>query len=376
MTSEIELDPASVVEALAAAGMRESLRRSIFEALRLAEVTAPDATHFRETVRWPVLCSMLRDVDVHRVELADGLVFEFRADSRIEKALLLSREERPDHVWEPQTTKLLVELARGADHVIVGGAYIGDHVLPIAKALGGAGVVHAFEPMKHTFALLQRNVANNKLANVIAHRRALWDSTGEHLTLDGALALGSSVPVDDRPLTNGSKPDEPVEVVMSLAIGDYVQKQGLVGVDLIMLDIEGGEERALTGAAALLDLPPPHAPDVVFEVHRTFVDWSDGLENTALVQLMTTRGYTVYAVRDFHDNWSMVGEPIEVIPVDRVHLDGPPHGFNLLASKDADLVQRLDLRIVENVSPKLIVDRDPKLHHPVGGLKSSQRRPA
>jgi hypothetical protein len=54
--------------------------------------------------------------------------------------------------------------------------------------------------------------------------------------------------------------------------------------------------------------------------------------------------------------------------VDRVYLEGPPHGFNMLATKDRDLVGRLGLRIVENVSPKLLLDKDPALHHPLGGL--------
>jgi hypothetical protein len=39
-----------------------------------------------------------------------------------------------------------------------------------------------------------------------------------------------------------------------------------------------------------------------------------------------------------------------------------------LATKDPDLLTRLGLRTVTEVSPKLVVDRDPTLHHPVGGF--------
>jgi hypothetical protein len=61
----------------------------------------------------------------------------------------------------------------------------------------------------------------------------------------------------------------------------------------------------------------------------------------------------------------MAGHPIEIIPAHRVYLEGPPHGFNALATPDPSLVKRLGLRIVENVSPKLLLHKDPDLHHPI-----------
>jgi hypothetical protein len=79
-------------------------------------------------------------------------------------------------------------------------------------------------------------------------------------------------------------------------------------------------------------------------------------------------GYRLFAIRDFHDNVRMSARPIEIIPVDSVYLEGPPHGFNLFATKDTTIVEHLDLRIVRGVSPKLLADRDPALHHPLDGL--------
>jgi hypothetical protein len=103
----------------------------------------------------------------------------------------------------------------------------------------------------------------------------------------------------------------------------------------------------------------------VFEIHRHFVDWTDGLEKTSIVEFLRSRGYSVFAIRDFHNNYRMADHPIEIIPVDRVYLEGPPHGFNALATTDPNLVKRLDLRIVENVSPKLLLHKDPALHQPI-----------
>jgi FkbM family methyltransferase len=361
MTSEITIDSSMLARALAAAGKNEQLRSIIFDALREAEAAADDPKVFRDQIRWPLVLSLLSEVRNHRVVLENGLIFEVGPDSRIEQALLLSPVAHPDHVWEPQTSKLLTALATGVSHVIVGGAYIGDQVLLMARAAANCnppGVIHAFEPMDHAFACLQRNLELNDLRNVVAHRLGLWDRSNVSLSVEGHLGLASSIPLEEGRIASG-------EVIESVKIDEYVESRRLSSVGLIMLDTEGGEEKALVGARALLARPWPDAPNVVFEVHRNFVDWTNGLENTSIVKLLTSQGYVVFAIRDFHDNIPMGEEPIEIIPVDCVYLEGPPHGFNLLATKDADLVRRLGLCVVKNVSPKLLLHKDPALHHPL-----------
>lgn len=361
MASEIIVDNNTLAEALAIAGENEALRSRIFDLLREAEAEADNPALFREQVRWPLILSLLSHVKNHHVVLENGLVFEVYPDSRIEQALLLSPVAHPDHVWEPQTTKLLVVLANDAAHVIVGGAYIGDHTLPLALAAAGhrpAGLIHAFEPMEHAFNRLLRNLDLNNITNVVPHRLGLWDQTDTDLSLDGYLALASSVPVEE---VQG----KPGEVVKSVTIDCYVKSRQLASVGLIMLDTEGGEEKALQGARELLSRPSSESPHVVFEIHRSFTDWSNGLENTSIVNLLRSLGYTVFAIRDFHSNYPTAGYPIEIIPVDCVYLEGPPHGFNMLATKEPDLVERVGLRVVRDVSPKLLLDKDPALHHPL-----------
>ena len=336
----------NLVSALAAAGTDDILRYALLDLLRDAQRRAGDPRGFRDKVRAPLIAALLQQVGTHTVELSTGLKFEVSPASRIEMALLLSSEDRPNHVWEPQTTKLLTTLARGCRNVIVGGAYIGDHVIPMAQI---AEQVHAFEPMLQAHERLLRNIQLNTANNVRPHRIGLWDKSGELLKLDGDMALASSE----------TSPNGDVE---SLTIDDYVQRERLASVGLIMLDTEGGEERAIAGAAHVL---ANHSPNVVFEVHRSFVDWSDGLENTRILRLLTGCGYTCYAVRDYHDNVPMHGRPVEIIPAASVYLEGPPHGFNMLATKEASLIERCGIKVVERVSPKLLRDRDPSLYAPL-----------
>ena len=356
MSSEIVADKEILAQALAAAGKDQKLRNAIFEALRQAEVESHDPAYFREQVRWPLILSLLSEAKTHTVVLENGLVFEVSPDSRIEQALLLSIEAHPDHVWEPQTTRLLTAMAAETTNVIVGGAYIGDHVLFLARAVGGGiapGVIHAFEPMQHAFDRLLHNLNVNHIRNVVANRLGLWDRGKVVLTVEGHLGLASSKPVEEN--TSGER-------IESISIDEYVESREVSPVGLIMLDTEGGEEKALAGARETIAI---HGPNIVFEIHRHFVDWSEGLEKTSIVQFLRSHGYTVFAIRDFHNNYPMAGRPIEIIPVDRVYLEGPPHGFNALATTDPDLVKRLGLRIVENVSPKLLLHKDPALHHPI-----------
>jgi FkbM family methyltransferase len=351
-------------EALAHAGRSEQLRYAILDALRQAEVMADDPERFRTEVRWPLIVALLRDIGNHRLTLDNGLIFEITPASRIEQAALLSREAHPNHLWEPQTTKLLLMLAEGASHVIVGGAYIGDHVLPIASSLcrlQKPGIVHAFEPMAQAYGQLLRNLALNRLANVRSHQMGLWDTSDAQLKVEGPAALGSSAPQTETATAGES-------VVQSITIDDYVRTQELPTAELIMLDTEGGEERALHGADLLLSRPGLAAPILVFEIHRQFVDWSDGLDSTSVVRYLHSKGYRLFAIRDIHDNFPMHGRTIEVIPIDRVYLEGPPHGFNVLATKEPGLIDRLSLNVVEDVSPKLLHDKNPLLHHPLDGI--------
>lgn len=355
MSSEIIADINLVTPALSAAGKSERLRNEIFEALREAEKEAANPALFREQVRWPLMLALLKEVGTHRVVLENGLFFDVSPDSRIEKALLLSADAHPDHVWEPQTTRLLTALAADASNVIVGGAYIGDHVAFLARATAETGIVHAFEPSPHSFERLLHHLRINDLGNVMAYRLGLWHRSDVALELQGELALGSSVPVSDSQATSEN-------AFKSISIDDYVRSHIKGPVDLIMLDTEGGEENALLGAQETIDRD---SPNIVFEIHRNFVDWTSGLENTSIVSLCTTRGYEVFAIRDFHNNYPMAHQPIEIIPVDRVYLEGPPHGFNALATRDGNLVNQLGLKIVKDVSPKLLLEKDPALHAPV-----------
>jgi hypothetical protein len=193
----------------------------------------------------------------------------------------------------------------------------------------------------------------NGLNNVRISGLGLWSSSSLKLRLDGFDSFANAV-----------EADEASEGFQTISIDDYCSEQR-IHLALIELDIEGAELAALKGAEKILR---EDHPDIVFEVHRSYVDWSSGLQNTEICRYLTDLGYRIFALRDFNSHREMVDKKIELIPIDKVFLDGPPHGFNMYATTDTQVFNDSDYRIVENVSPKLLVHKDSALHHPLDGL--------
>jgi len=320
---------------------------------------ATPGVDLREDVTGPFVDAVFRESELVRRSLSNGAVFEFLYRSKIARDFVMSEPSVPDHAWEPQTSRIVVELAKRARQVVVGGAYFGDHAILIAREVAGrGGVVHAFEPNSEQRGQLVRNAELNGLANIVPRPEGLWDSSSASLRLVGYDSFASVE----------SAADDAEDSFRTTTIVDYLQSAGVNDLDLIVLDIEGAELAALKGAEAFLSRPAGQAPDIVFEVHRHYVDWTNGLNETEIGSFLRQHGYELFALRDFNSNVDLSGKPIELIPADAVYLDGPPHGFNMVAVKDPAQFQGSAYSIVRDVSPKLLRHKDPALHHPVGGL--------
>lgn len=336
----------------------EDWRRAFIRALIALEhdIHAP-GVDVREALTGPLVDALFDEDQVIRKTLSNGVAFEFLYRSKIARDFVMSEPEAPDHAWEPQTSRILVNLARGAAQVVIGGAYFGDHAVLIAREIAGnGGLVHAFEPNDAQRAMLARNAQLNGLGNIRVRPEGLWSNSGAHRKLVG---------YDSFATTEAAGADDGFG---TLSIADYLAAEGVERLDLVVLDIEGAELEALRGAGAFLGASRAEAPKILFEVHRHYVDWSGGLPDTDIVRLLTGHGYEVFALRDFNSNHDLSGRPIELIPAEAVYLEGPPHGFNMVATKDPAIFRTEPYRIVRDVSPKLLRHKDPTLHHPVGGL--------
>ena len=336
-------------------GRDPAVRAAMLALLKNAEAGLDYPGAVRDDVTGPIVDALHGDDDRYEKTLADGTRFRFLFRTKIARDFLLSDDEHPTHVWEPQTTQLLLELSRGLEgDVLVGGAYFGDQAILVARTLPAGRSVHCFEPNRAQAAMLEGNARLNGLRNVRLSPCGLWSGSGVRLRLDGFDSFANAV---------DAAGDE-ADAFSTVSIDDYRAEHGL-RIGLIQLDIEGAEHSALLGARQTLAEDRPH---VVFEVHRHYVDWSGGLARTDICRYLADLGYALFAVRDFNSHREMGQRPIELVPVDKVYLDGPPHGFNMLAVQDPNRVRGERFRLVEHVSPKLLAHKDPALHHPVGGL--------
>ena len=347
------------LEALARIGETEDGRHAMIRHLLAfeSEIKAP-GVDVREELTGPLVDAMYDDDQVVRKTLSSGVTFEFLYRSKIARDFVMSQPERPDHAWEPQTSRILVNLAKGKKQVVIGGAYFGDHAVLIAREIAGnGGVVHAFEPNNQQRGMLMRNAELNGLTNILPRAEGLWHDSTTNLKLVGYDSFA-----------NAEVAEAGEDTFKTVTIADYLRAQGVGQLDLIVLDIEGAELGALQGAEPFLAQPAGQAPNILFEVHRHYVDWSNGLGATPIAQLLTGHGYSLYGLRDFNSNYDLAGKPVELIPMDDIYLEGPPHGFNMVAVKDLSIFDGPGYAIVKGVSPKYLRHKDPKLHHPIGGL--------
>ena len=330
-------------------------RQAMISFLKKLESEFDYAGSIRDDVVGPILDAIHDDNVVYHKELQDGTCYDFYYRTKIARDFLLSEKEKPSHVWEPQTTKLLKHLASISSHdILIGGAYFGDHAILIAKLVASDNrFVHCFEPNADQHKMLVRNIELNRLSNVKTSSLGLWHQSSASLKLTGFDSFANAV----------SANDDDDDSFKTITIDEYLSGE-CRDVSVIMLDIEGAELNALKGAELTLKKDRPF---IVFEVHRDYVNWDNGLENAELCIYLAQLGYKLFAIRDYNTNVEIESYPIELIDVDKVYLQGPPHGFNMLAFP----IERVDdlknpiFRFVENVSPKLLKHKDPLLFHPI-----------
>lgn len=350
-----------IEDILAVIGQNKALRESFVEWCKSVESTLEFKGSIRDEYTKFLVDAIYKQVDLERKSLANGLTYDFMPNigSKVAREFIMSEPKVPNHVWEPQTSRLLVYLSgESKKDVVIGGAYFGDQAMEVAKTIEPAGKVHAFDLNEKQIEILNGNAKLNGLNNVTVTNKGLWNNSNTFLDLSDGDDLAFATAVDA-----GSGKSN------TITVDEYMAQSHIPEIGLIMLDIEGSEFNVLQGAAEQLKKDASHAPSIVFEVHSLYVDWTKGLHNTEIVKFLESFGYTVYSFRDFQANYDMTGKKIELIKPSETYLEGPHHGFNMLAIKNQELINNGLFKLVSNVSPKYLLHKDPALHHHTDGFK-------
>ncbi len=159
------------------------------------------------------------------------------------------------------------------------GANIGTISIPAALRCNR---VHAFEMLAENIVHLRRALERNKIGNVAIVQAAVSDAPGL-VGVIGSSAWG--VVVAEATLS-----------VPTVVIDDYVRVRGITRVDVMKVDIEGSEQRALAGAAGLI---ARDHPDIVLECNSVTCG-NSGYSYRDLLRGIRDVGYTVYRIQADH----------------------------------------------------------------------------
>jgi FkbM family methyltransferase len=200
-----------------------------------------------------------------------------------------------DHIGQLYYVRELIESSREAKFVallkssigvgmtvVEAGAHIGYVTLQLARAVGSSGHVFAFEANPRAVPLIERNLTANGLdEQVTVVPVALADVAGRH-------AFFLSGGGDTSSLHDPGGASERIEVTVT-ALDDWLDPT--VRVDVVKLDIEGGEVAALRGMRETLARAGPGL--VVFaECNPSMLERS-GSSTNELVEILRGHGLEV-----------------------------------------------------------------------------------
>lgn len=157
------------------------------------------------------------------------------------------------------------------------GANVGTYGLALASHVGADGKVIAIEPHPVTHARLSFNCAASNFSQVILVAAAAGPADGEVLIETDGDNLGASHVVSGAASANAIK-------VPSLRLTRILADAGVAKVDALKIDVEGFEDRVLTGF--FKEAPTALWPGAVVIEHLSRDEWQDDC-----IADMRARGY-------------------------------------------------------------------------------------
>lgn len=149
--------------------------------------------------------------------------------------------------YEPDTTAFFINIIRPGMTVVDIGAHIGYFTRLFSRLVGNCGKVFAFEADPFIFELLKKNT--QRLRNVDARQLAICDRSGSTDFYHSEEKSGCSSTVEKLPLLFKKRRI----TVLAGDLDSVLEGSGIKRVDLIKMDIEGGEPRALRGMQRTLE---------------------------------------------------------------------------------------------------------------------------
>lgn len=177
-----------------------------------------------------------------RTAVRHGMKLELDISDLVDWAVYFGlREEEQEHFFSSIPSGSVV---------LDAGANIGSTMLRFSRAVGPHGRVIGFEPDPKSYLRCQRNIFLNSLFNVTLEQIAL----GEEAGFARLSVVDERNPGMNRILPAAEENAAPVELT---TIDDYLEKNGILKIDAIKIDVEGFELKVLRGAERTIERSRP-----------------------------------------------------------------------------------------------------------------------
>jgi len=183
--------------------------------------------------------------------------------------------------WENEEVDFMLSCLRPGDGMIDAGANIGVFTLQAARAVGDTGRVYAFEPMRSTFAMLERSV----WANGFEGRCRLYNA-----------ALGAGHSSGSFHLSRYAHNPGSSHISADAGGGEHIRIRPIDAIDyecpirFLKMDVEGFEPHIIRGAANTLRR---HAPVILTEFFPRLLREVGRSSGAAYVAMLEELGYTM-----------------------------------------------------------------------------------
>lgn len=257
---------------------------------------------FKEREVFYKLTGTYRAIDPIRVDLGPYAQYVMPNDQAIGMNL------KRDRVWEPSVTRHLSGLLQAGMTFMDLGANIGYYTLLAAHRVGPQGRVVAFEPDQQNCTLIQMSVLDNGFENVELFPLAAADhsATFAFELRDGSNGmlteeLSASSVSDVRRLLSR-------KVVRAVAIDEILHH--LDRLDVMKIDVEGAEYRALRGMEALLT---KHRPIIFSEFSPIMLQSVSGVSGEDYLAWLIKHGYAISVINSKNGELQECGDDIAAV---------------------------------------------------------------
>jgi FkbM family methyltransferase len=175
------------------------------------------------------------------VRLGNGMRIKVHVHDHVGGAIIR------DGFYEREMVQLVRRLLRSGQTFFDVGAHVGQYSLLASELVGSSGAVHSFEPDPQTFRWLTSNIRRNRLANVRANQLGL-SSRREVLQF----YLSAIQDIGSNSLRRPHNFSGNVVSVTCVSLDEYLESARVPRIDLLKMDVEGGEGAVLAGATRLL----------------------------------------------------------------------------------------------------------------------------